>query len=91
MHSSTSSSLKTMWAERLFLLLCGLSCGLAAAAAEEQSEEPAPDAEFLEYLGMWEESDEEWMLHEGILAAENELRDDPAPDGEASTENEDES
>jgi hypothetical protein len=80
-----------MSAERILLLVCGLACGVAAAAAGEQGEEPAPDAEFLEYLGMWEESDEEWMLHDGLLAAENEERTDPAPDGEASTENEDES
>ena len=76
MHSSTSSSLKTMWAERLFLLVCGLSCGVAAVVGCDSPKVV---------------QDQEWMLHDGILAAENEERDDPAPDGEASTENEDES
>jgi len=34
--------------------------------------------EFLEYLGLWEETDEDWQL-------------DPVPEGEESTETEDES
>ena len=78
-----------MSAERLGLLVCGLCLGAGGFAAEEPA--PAPDAEFLEYLGMWEETDEEWMLHDGILAAENEERSDPAPEGEESSEKEDES
>ena len=40
-----------------------LGCSLALAADEE-----VPDPDFLEYLGMWEESDEDWIL----LAAEAE-------------------
>jgi hypothetical protein len=40
-------------------LLCSLlGCGTAAQAAEEE----LPDMEFLEYLGSWEESDEDWLL-----------------------------
>jgi len=31
--------------------------GMSAAADEEQ-----PDLEFLEYLGSWEESDEDWLM-----------------------------
>jgi hypothetical protein len=43
--------------------LCALfACGAAVAADEEAT----PDMEFLEYLGSWEESDEDWVL----LAAE---------------------
>lgn len=80
-----------MSVERFGLLVCGLCLGAGGFAAEEPAPEPAPDAEFLEYLGMWEETDEEWMLHDGILTAENEERSDPAPEGEASSENEDES
>ncbi len=48
-----------------------------------------PDMEFLEYLGSWEESDEEWIL----FAGEDDVparRADPAPDGEASEESKDE-
>lgn len=47
--------------------------------------------DFLEYLGMWDESDEEWQLLDADTIADNEERDDPLPQGEESTENEDES
>ena len=67
------------------VVLCG-----APAAAEEEKEE-SPDMEFLEYLGMWEESDEEWQLFSEEAVAENEERSDPAPEGEESREKEDES
>ena len=65
------------------LLLCG---GLVVAEDAE-----APELDFLEYLGMWEESDEEWQILEETLTAENEERTDPVPEGEESTEKEDES
>lgn len=67
-----------------------LGCGLVLADDEE---EEAPDMEFLEYLGFWEESDEEWLIFDelGPVTAELEERNDPAPKGEASTEAEDES
>ena len=39
--------------------LCGLaSLAWPAAAADEEP----PDLEFLEYLGSWEESDEDWLI-----------------------------
>jgi hypothetical protein len=60
----------------LALLACGLCLGPAAMAEEELP----PEAEFLEYLGMWEETDEDWLL-----------RSDPVPEGEESTETENES
>lgn len=73
------------------LVACGLCLGTAALAEEEA----LPDTEFLEYLGMWDESDEDWMLLDNLQASENqtdeEERNDPAPEGEASTESEDES
>jgi len=65
------------------LLVCG---GMTVAAEEEE-----PDLDFLEYLGMWEGSDEEWQMFEETVAADNEERSDPVPEGEESTENEDES
>ena len=69
-------------------MVCGLLlCGSGAVCAEE---EDVPDIEFLEYLGMWEESDEDWLLVEGAMAAETEERSDPAPQGEESMENDDE-
>ena len=63
-----------------------LGCGLVLAADEE-----LPDLEFLEYLGSWEESDEEWLLFEEPITADAEERSDPAPEGEESTEKTDES
>ncbi len=73
---------------RLAFLACALCVG-TTAFAEQDTEQL--DAEFLEYLGMWEESDEEWLLHEDNLTAEVEERSDPVPDGEESTEQKDES
>lgn len=70
------------------LLVCGLWIGTAAAS--ENQPEPAPDVEFLEYLGMWEQTDEEWLLHDDQDAAIVEERSEPAPEGEVSTEIEDE-
>lgn len=72
---------------QLALLVCGLCIG-AAAGAEEQ---PDPDVEFLEYLGMWEQTDEDWLLHDDEETVVVEERSEPAPEGEASTEIEDES
>jgi hypothetical protein len=74
--------------KRLALVVCGLCLGTAAHASEEME---APDAEFLEYLGMWEESDEEWLLHDETVAADLEERSEPVPEGEESTEQKDES
>lgn len=39
-------------------MLAGL--GVASAAGAQESE--APDVEFLEYLGSWQETDEEWLI-----------------------------
>ena len=63
--------------------------------ADAQDVEEQPDLDFLEYLGSWEGSDEEWTLF--ILAvdenddSETAKRSDPAPEGEESTESENES
>jgi len=63
-----------------------LGCGVVFAADEE-----APDPEFLEYLGLWEESDEDWLIFDEPVTAETDERSDPAPEGEESTEKTDES
>jgi len=82
-HAETLIKIAVAWG----LFGCG---GIALA-----DEEPAPDLEFLEYLGSWEESDEEWVL----LAAETIDPEDtdnkdkgsaPAPDGEKMAETDDE-
>jgi hypothetical protein len=68
-------------------MLCGLLLYGGAAVAEDT----VPDIEFLEYLGMWEESDEDWLLLEGTIEAETEERSDPVPQGDESMEKDDES
>lgn len=62
------------------------AAGLALAAEDEE-----PEMEFLEYLGLWEETDEEWVMVEQQLSAESEQRSDPVPEGEESMEDDDES
>ena len=64
-----------------------LALSLVAAADEEM-----PDIEFLEYLGSWEETDEDWTMFGDAAKGRNETdeRSDPAPEGEASTETDDE-
>lgn len=73
---------------RLAALLLGC-CGVVLAADAE-----APEMDFIEYLGMWEESDEVWLAlaeDEEQLAEDSDERSDPVPQGEESTENGDES
>ncbi len=65
------------------LLLLG---GVVVAGDDE-----VPDAEFLEYLGSWDESDEDWLVMTEPVAADLEERSDPVPQGEESTEKNDES
>lgn len=75
-----------MSVSRAFLTACLFTgCGLVLAADEE-----LPEVEFLEYLGMWEESDEEWLVFEEPIVQTTEERSDPAPEGEESTEKDDE-
>lgn len=74
--------------QRLGALVFGL---LLYAGEVLAAEEEAPDIELLEYLGMWEESDEDWLILNEAVAADNEERIDPVPQGEESMEKEDES
>lgn len=69
------------------LIACGFCAGMAVAAEER----PAPEVEFLEYLGTWEQTDEEWLLHDFEVTADTDERSDPEPEGEESTESKDES
>ena len=67
---------------------------LLGTAGMVAADEELPDMDFLEYLGMWEESDEEWLAladDDVLLASDSEERIDPAPEGEESEENDDES
>lgn len=57
-------------ADRTALLVCGLCLGTAWAAEEAPDQEAMRDAEFIEYLGLWEESDEEWLMHDDVQDSE---------------------
>ena len=69
-----------------------VSCSGMVIAQEAE----APDLEFLEYLGSWEESDEDWVALatdaiEQVLEEEGKDEGkDPAPDGEKLAESDDE-
>ena len=68
--------------------LLGLSGALLAADTE------LPEMEFLEYLGLWEESDEDWILlteEVSTQVAAEDTRTDTVSKGEESAESEDES
>ena len=79
-------------AARNAALRLAVICGLLGGGVEAEEVE-APELEFLEYLGSWEESDEDWLLFKAVDSEpvkEPEERIDPAPTGEESTETEDE-
>jgi len=73
--------------------LCGFAmCVSLAVVSAETEDEDIPEMDFLEYLGMWEETDEDWELLNELAVAENDdERSDPVPEGKESTEKEDES
>jgi len=79
-----------MSARRALLGSVLMVCSLLVAADEE-----LPEIEFIAYLGLWEGSDEDWVLFSDSFNADkrakNEERSDPAPEGEESTEKDDES
>jgi len=68
--------------------LLGLSSGVSAG------DDSLPDVEFLEYLGSWDESDEDWLMVSDVEKARKELtkdeRRDPELRSEESTETENE-
>ncbi len=73
-------------------VLPGLLLGICSVVLAADNE--LPDGEFLEYLGSWEESDEEWLIfaQDGErVAADSDEKVDPAPQGKGSAEKDDES
>jgi hypothetical protein len=72
---------------RAWLVLSGaLGGGLIAAVPAPAVAEDAPDLAFLEYLGSWEESDDEWELvaeWDEDSDAEQEDQDDARREGQA--------
>ena len=73
-----------------------MAASLLAAGALAQ--DGSPDAEFLEYLGAWEASDEDWMIFTDAADTEDDETaagdtsgdDRPTADADDSTESEDE-
>ena len=66
-----------------------LALGATGTALAAETEEP--EMEFVEYLGLWEETDEEWLMVEHQMSLESGERIDPVPEGEESTEDDNES
>ena len=56
--------------QRTAVLVALAACCVPALADDD--EETVTDMEFLEYLGSWEESDEEWELLDGVIMAQRE-------------------
>ena len=75
---------------RMAALVCGIALCTQWASAADEAEEAPPDEAFLEYLGLWEESDEEWLLYEEMLAAGKDDRADPETEVPAVKEDDDE-
>ncbi len=78
-------SARSGWQSALLCFVFGAAGSVLAAETQE------PDMELLEYLGLWEETDEEWMMMDYQMSLESEERIDPVPEGEESTEDDDES
>jgi len=83
-------AMETLANNGLQTLLLGIALFASADAIAAAESDEVPDAEFLEYLGLWEETDEDWLLLEDEEVADNDERSDPVPEGEESTETEDE-
>lgn len=72
----------------LLMFLLAISGVLLAADTD------VPEIAFLEYLGLWEESDEDWILLSEEIStqiAADDTRTDLEPESDASAENDDES
>ena len=94
MQPWTVNRVPTLVDYRQLLLLAIASVLLGGTAGAIAADDELPDIEFLEYLGSWEESDEDWVLVSDVDKARNKMneidRSDPAPQGEESTETENE-
>ena len=78
-----------------YVLSVAVLWGLIGCSGVVFAEDEQPDMEFLEYLGSWEESDEDWLLFDvrdaEAVVVDEMKRSDPAPTGKESTESDDES
>jgi len=78
-----------------YVLIVAVLWGLFGCNGVVVAEDEQPDMEFLEYLGSWEESDEDWLLFDQrdgeSMAADEKKQSDPASAGKESTESDNES
>lgn len=84
-----------MLADGASLLKLAVACGLLGASGVLSADaDELPEIEFLEYLGSWEESDEDWLVVKEADRIRGELmkdeRSDPAPEDEESPEKDNE-
>jgi hypothetical protein len=79
-------------ATRAKLIPLAFACGMAGTLAAQESE--APDLSFLEFLGSWEEEDDEWIIFDGLAGDAYEIETTDvvlvAAEGADGTENADE-
>lgn len=77
-----------------------LTGSLLVAGALLAADDEPPEVAFIEYLGLWDESDEDWLMFRNsesdkllLQAIESDIegRSDPAPEGKESAEKQDES
>jgi hypothetical protein len=78
-----------------YVLSVAVLWGLFGCNGVVLADDTQPDMEFLEYLGSWQESDEDWLLfndpdREAVVADEIK-RNEPVPAGKESAETDDES
>ena len=83
---------------RALVSLAALVGLFGMAGGAQADDEEAPDLEFLEYLGSWEASDEDWVIFTAAMEEQEASQDkdnvqgsDPSPDGEKLAEMDDES
>ena len=76
-----SARKRPLEAAAVLALLC---CAHGAAAQTEEGDSPA--LEFLEYLGSWEESDEDWMLFNELDGKPATVKETAHDDAEAAVE-----
>ena len=74
-----------MSAERIAILACSVCVGGIAIAAEEE----AVDTAFLEYLGEWDEADDDWLLFDEADQAAAGEREKPEKEEAESPEKDD--
>lgn len=83
-----------MSVDRIGVGVTGLLIAAAAAAQDaESTDDDFADADFLEYLGSWDGSDEEWVFFEDdtSVAGTDPATQQPDPPGDGSMEQENES